>query len=1522
MSDSEAQIGGSTPTRPPHRTRTAASPTVLAVSACVLLGSLVTRAATAVAPRDGEEPWAVPPPVLAQADPFSFQGPALPARALPSGSLETSSIRLAEALAGKTGDASSWRVARLLESPRRIYVHLQQLQDGAPLLGSRTTCVFDSEGRLLEVKGRSFPGVLPAVASHRLSLSEGRAAAIAGTTADRDDADWILESREWIAEDSDGALHLVPILRYQFRTSSPHLAIEAWVDADTGELLARENLARTVHGQVESEIEPVTSGDAARRLPLAAAHVFLRPEGSPSFGTEVTGPDGTFSFASEASAPYVLRSVLAGPRIRIRDGNIGFTTPADSITVTGGSESNILWDAAAASPSARDAFYHANVAYQFARTLDPGDVLAPLDAGIDVRVDDATGTCNAYWDGTGLTFYAAGGLCTATGRIADVVYHEYGHAVTMQIYRPFRTPRDMDEAFSDYFAATITGSPLVGRGLYGQPDTYLRDLEIDRVWPQDANPSSPHQQGLILAGALWDLRSEVGAEVADPLFHFSRYALPESFDDVLVDILGYDDDDGDLTNGTPHFAAIIDAFRPHGIGDYSVRIEAEDLPDVELPDPTLEARARIVSLLGLAHEELLFHYRYSPDVPFSDVALVPGAGTREFLASIPSPPSGTTVEYYWSAQDTSGTAALHPPGAPENLLSFQVGPDLQAPQVTHLAVEFLTPDQVDLPVEAEVRDNSGRLAEVRIEYGLEGQSPLLQVPLIDTGNGLYRASVPVGPLPEGSVLEYRLTAVDASLAANTATFPPEGTQKAEVRKGSTLSLEETDGGLTAQGDWEWGVPLGIPAPTNGSRVWATRLDGNYTAMGSSSLIWGPVSVDLSGPRRLEFLQYHDFVEGIDGGQVQISANGSSWSTASPAQGYGGIVVAAFADRAFTGRSGGWERVVVALDRFQGSQIWVRWQARASGGVQAPGWYLDDPQIVSAQARVSPATFVAGAGQSEQVPLSWSAPRGVDSNASGFLGYRIYRAEEDAPFPGTPLTTGLRSTQFVDRAVVNGRTYRYRIHAVYSEGESPGVERQARPAAPVFGFPVAEMLYRLRGQSQSDTTLIVRNTGEGILEFNAYLGRTGDSLDDIRIRADLEELGEEPVVVFEDPADSPGPDIANISVRRTHGVGGDALDVEIVGHRTWHDPIAEFGGLLLFDTDLDLGTGPDRSVFGWGEDLNLGWDVGVLFGKLARDQGSTAPALIFRADQLDDLHPLPQVSLPEDSNRLSFSIPLSELGDPRAVDLSVTFATSRLAAPLDRAPNLPDLDWLRREPRKVRIRPGEIQPFSLEFDASRLGNGSFEARVFLTSNDPLVPQSLLPVRLEVSGIVPRDLDTRSFRSLEEGLEIGFSTPRGLTATIALVERSEADAALWTVITSPPIGPDEEGHFLLVDRTAQPRVRYDYRMRLLFEGLPGSYTFGPYEATYRPAAPAELSLALASANPFRDRIDLRLDVPAAGRARVEVFAVDGRRVATLLQGAVEPGRYPIRWESSPGRGIYWVRAEVSGAGARVLRLVQVQ
>src|SRR6185295_2611266 len=75
--------------------------------------------------------------------------------------------------------------------------------------------------------------------------------------------------------------------------------------------------------------------------------------------------------------------------------------------------------------SAVNAYIQANVVRDFALLYLPTYPVIANQTEWPVNVN-VSGTCNAFYDGGSINFYAAGGGCPSTA-YGDVVHHEYGH---------------------------------------------------------------------------------------------------------------------------------------------------------------------------------------------------------------------------------------------------------------------------------------------------------------------------------------------------------------------------------------------------------------------------------------------------------------------------------------------------------------------------------------------------------------------------------------------------------------------------------------------------------------------------------------------------------------------------------------------------------------------------------------------------------------------------------------------------------------------------------------------------------------------------------------------------------------------------------------------------------------------------------------------------------------------------------------------------------------------------------------
>jgi hypothetical protein len=93
------------------------------------------------------------------------------------------------------------------------------------------------------------------------------------------------------------------------------------------------------------------------------------------------------------------------------------------------------------------------------------------------------------------------------------------------------------------------------------------------------------------------------------------------------------------------------------------------------------------------------------------------------------------------------------------------------------------------------------------------------------------------------------------------------------------------------------------------------------------------------------------------------------------------------------------------------------------------------------------------------------------------------------------------------------------------------------------------------------------------------------------------------------------------------------------------------------------------------------------------------------------------------------------------------------------------------------------------------------------------------------------------------------------------------------------------------------------------------------------PADVSLVLAGAQPSSGEAKLAFELPHAGRVRLTVLDLAGRRVATLLDEFREAGRHPVSWRgltdggAGSGAGVYLAVLQYEGV-SRTIRIVRIR
>jgi hypothetical protein len=365
---------------------------------------------------------------------------------------------------------------------------------------------------------------------------------------------------------------------------------------------------------------------------------------------------------------------LQGKWCKVLNGATSTATILHPISMVGGDTLKFDTTAAATKYTKINAYYHTNVIHDFMKTKYPS--FTGYDVVFPTRVDRTDGNCNAFYNGSSINFYEAGGAggCNATATIADVIYHEYGHGINDKYYSSlggnFQNGA-MGEGYADVWALSIVRTPVIGPGFYASSaSTGIRNYNPDsKVYPKDI-VGEVHADGEIIAGAWWDTYVNWGdIDSASTLFAKTFNGLATGadgtegivFHKILIDALTYDDIDGNITNGTPHFFAIVNGFAKHGIFLNMDATIAHAPSTVVLPSIATPINANVTASYPVFITGVKMFYRLKPGlgiVSVLDSLLLTNTGGTNYAGNFPGKNAKDVFEYYLGLYESYYTSSF------------------------------------------------------------------------------------------------------------------------------------------------------------------------------------------------------------------------------------------------------------------------------------------------------------------------------------------------------------------------------------------------------------------------------------------------------------------------------------------------------------------------------------------------------------------------------------------------------------------------------------------------------------------------------------------------------------------------------------------------------------------------------------------------------------------------------------------------------------------------------------------------
>ena len=438
----------------------------------------------------------------------------------------------------------------------------------------------------------------------------------------------------------------------------------SFIDAHTGALLNVHNQVRYLSGNVQARHDTRTVDGDTSISPLV--DLFVDGDDGSQGRTDLDG-DISLDGASTFSA------ALDGEYFRI------FNDAGDEGSVRW-NDGDVIWGEEDASIAEIDSYVFLNQVRAWADLYAYDVSLTTFKISSTVNISDS---CNAYYDGN-VNFFQKGGGCNNTGRIADVNYHEWGHGLHYSAAGSYYLDGSVGEGAGDTLAVLNTGDPVMAP-YFMESGSGIREVATNRRYPDDV-VGEVHADGLIYGGAMWDTWAELEASIGPEEAYdtVSRLfveglqfnpELAETYDAMVA----ADDDNGDLSDGTPHQCQILDGFAPHGLGPGGAA------SILELSHP----------LLGNQQEEGAGYAVTADLVNLAPDCVEPGVGTAEVVYStnggetweraaldatedtvsgvIPAVQSGSVVTYYLELESADGNRVMAPQGGEINPTTFAVG---------------------------------------------------------------------------------------------------------------------------------------------------------------------------------------------------------------------------------------------------------------------------------------------------------------------------------------------------------------------------------------------------------------------------------------------------------------------------------------------------------------------------------------------------------------------------------------------------------------------------------------------------------------------------------------------------------------------------------------------------------------------------------------------------------------------------------------------------------------------------------
>ncbi len=306
----------------------------------------------------------------------------------------------------------------------------------------------------------------------------------------------------------------------------------------------------------------VDAGASLSNTPMPGLEISV-----PGVGTVITDNLGQFTVDIASPVSVSIGSLNGRHHSTIS----GTAAPSASHTINPGVASTIqlLTSGASINQAAHTTTsWWVDTTNEFARAIlgNSSQLATASNVGVTVNINS---TCNAYYTGNTINFYQDGGGCSNTA-FSTVIAHEWGHGLDDR-YGGISQTNGLSEGWGDILGCYLMDTPDLGSG-FQTPGVPLRSGNNTVQYP--CSGCSVHTAGQSWMGFAWKLRDRMAITLGNRnaaialtnnLVISTIAADATNQQAAVLEVFIADDDDGNLSNGTPNYADLAWACDQHSL---------------------------------------------------------------------------------------------------------------------------------------------------------------------------------------------------------------------------------------------------------------------------------------------------------------------------------------------------------------------------------------------------------------------------------------------------------------------------------------------------------------------------------------------------------------------------------------------------------------------------------------------------------------------------------------------------------------------------------------------------------------------------------------------------------------------------------------------------------------------------------------------------------------------------------------------------------------------------------------------